>query len=66
MGVTIKKYQGGIPTMDEPFNTHFPFQRPLQKGDKWERYAYEKALETGKLVKGNARGTYDKYSLRYP
>ena len=44
---------GGIPCQEEPFNKHFPFQRPLNKGDKWETFAFEQAKKSGKLCKGS-------------
>lgn len=47
------KIEGGIPCQEKPFGNHYPFQRPLNKGDKWEMVAFQRALEQGKLVKGS-------------
>jgi hypothetical protein len=45
--------EGGIFTQEKPHGTHFPVQRPLNKGDKWEQLAEQRAKDANKLVKGS-------------
>ncbi len=41
----FKPVPGGIPCSDEAEARHFPLQRPMNKGDKWEMEAFKKTID---------------------